>query len=54
MINNNAYRLDIPTTMGIHNVFHMSLLDHYTVPVKGRHVPVAEPQPTNVHDDNEE
>ena len=51
VINNNAYRLDLPATMWIYNVFHVSLLDRYTPPVEGQHV--AEPQPTIVDDDKD-
>ena len=42
VINDNAYRLDLPSTMRIHNVFHMSLLDRYTPPVEGQHVAPAD------------
>ena len=28
-INKNAYRLDIPTSQHIHNIFHISLLWHH-------------------------
>lgn len=30
IINNNVYQLDLPSTMHNNNVFHVSLLDHYT------------------------
>jgi len=30
IINKNAYKLDLQSTMRNHNVFHVSLLDHYT------------------------
>ena len=52
VINDNTYIHDLPTTMRIHNVFHVSLLDRYMPPVKGQHV--AEPQPTIVGDVNKQ
>jgi len=29
VINRNAYRLELPNPMKVHNVFHVSLLDRY-------------------------
>jgi RNase H-like domain found in reverse transcriptase/Reverse transcriptase (RNA-dependent DNA polymerase)/Integrase zinc binding domain/Chromo (CHRromatin Organisation MOdifier) domain/Integrase core domain len=52
VINKNAYRLDLPKTLRIHNVFHVSLLDRYTPPVVGQ--TPSEPLPTVVGDDGEE
>jgi len=36
IINKNVYKLDLPSTMRNHNVFHVSLLDRYTPPVGGQ------------------
>jgi len=33
VIKKNAYKLDLPKTMRNHNVFHVSQLDRYTIPV---------------------
>jgi hypothetical protein len=33
VINRNAYRLELPYSMKVHNVFHVSLLDRYVSPV---------------------
>jgi hypothetical protein len=52
IINKNAYRLDLPTSMKIHNVFNVALLDKYTEPVPGQ--PTPEPQPVIVTPGEEE
>jgi hypothetical protein len=46
IINQNAYKLDLPKTMQNHNVFHVSQLDRYTPPVVGQ--PLSEQLPTIV------
>jgi hypothetical protein len=51
IINKNAYKLDLPSTLCIHNVFHVSLLDAYKGPVTGQ-LP-AEPLPAVSSDDPE-
>jgi len=48
VINKNVYKLDLPYTIRKHNVFQVSLLDHYTPPTAGQ--PPSEPQPTIVDD----
>jgi hypothetical protein len=48
IINKNAYKLDMPKTMRIHDVFHVSLLDRYSPAIIGQ--PSSEPQPTIVDD----
>jgi hypothetical protein len=51
VINKNADKLDLPRTMRIPDVFHVSLLDSYTPPIAGQ--PPSEPQPTIVDDSDE-
>jgi hypothetical protein len=36
VINRNAYRLELPYSMKVHNVFHVSLLDRYVGSVPGQ------------------
>jgi len=33
VFNRNFYRFELPFLMKVHNVFHVSLLDHYVEPV---------------------
>jgi hypothetical protein len=49
VINKNAYNLDLPSTLRIHDVFHVSLLDVYKEPTIGQ--PPAEPLPAISGDD---
>jgi len=51
IINQSAYELELPYTIRKHNVFHISLLNHYTPPPAGQ--PPSEPQPTIVDDFDE-
>ena len=50
-VNKNAYKLDLPPTMKIHNVFHVSLLDKYREPVEGQKP--SEPAPVIVEQEEE-
>jgi hypothetical protein len=51
VINQNAYKLDLPYTIRKYIVFPVSLLDRYTPPTAGQ--PPSEPQPTVVDDSDE-
>jgi len=52
IINQNAYKLDLPKTMQNHTVFHVSQLDRYTQPVGGQ--PPLQPLTTIVDELGEE
>ena len=51
VINHNAYKLDLPPTMRVHNVFHVSLLDRYRDSIPGQ--PLAELTPIVIGDNEE-
>jgi len=51
IINKNAFKLDLPNTMRNNNVFHVSLLDHYTLPERGQ--PSSPPHPMIVEETEE-
>jgi hypothetical protein len=51
IINENAYKLDLPKTMRNHNVFLVSQLDHFTLLVVGQ--PSSEPHHIIVDDSKE-
>ena len=50
-VNPNAYRLRLPSTIQLHDVFHVSLLDRYIPPAAGQ--TPAEPDPVIVDDASE-
>jgi len=50
-INNNAYKLGLHSTMHTLNGFHVSLLNHCTLPVRGQ--PSSEPRPV-ISDETDE
>jgi len=51
IINQNAYKLDLPKTMRNHNIFQVSQLDRYTLPVIGP--PPSAPLPTILDESGE-
>jgi len=51
IINKNAYKQDLPSSMRNENVIHVSLLDRYTPPVAGQQSP--EPHPTIVEENED-
>jgi hypothetical protein len=52
VINRNAYRLELPYSMKVHNMFHVSRLDRYAEPVPGQQP--SEPQPAISAEDPDE
>jgi hypothetical protein len=52
-IGSHAYRIDLPPTMKIHNVFHVSLLDPYYPPSYPNQAEFR-PGPVEIDDDGEE
>jgi hypothetical protein len=52
VINRNTYRLELPNSMKVHNVIHVSLLDRYTEPVTGQQP--TEPQPAISAEESDE
>jgi hypothetical protein len=51
IINKNDYKLDFPSTTRNNNIFHVSLLDRYTLPVGGQSS--SEPHPMIVEETQE-
>jgi hypothetical protein len=54
VINRNAYRLELPCLMKVHNVFHVSLLDRYVGHVPGQQPSDPPPAITAENPDDEE